>query len=242
MRLSMVLTGMVSWMLRVTGDYQSQSGAKYGPVDSDNPLNNMTFPLGGLNNLGAAQGQRINEAQGQRDVVLYSPWLGGRVMDIENSDNGQAMFMPDDDHSTVGYQNNMPVYYYGAFLNGAYPIEDFNSIGVNNDPSYPASLTDRAFRLSPRLDVGGVDGMINKGISLSKNGDVLEVWRGMYIENVVIPANRGDVTIRSVENKGVLPPRGETTQFTTANNYRGYSAVATPGRMALPIRALRQAF
>jgi len=225
--------------LDVTGnwwDYESVSAQKYGPADVNNPLNNFTFPAGGLNNVGAGRSQRINQGTpGQTTAILYSPWLAGRVMDVEaNMGSGNAPSHPDDDEFVVGYQNQSPVYYVATLLNGTYGFP--SSIGINPDFSYPNSLTQDALSLVPRVDVGGVDGMINKAISLAKNNDIIEVWRGLYSENIVVPNKFGTVTepfgritIRSVENQMVLPVRGVTTANSQATNYRGYSATLTPG-------------
>jgi len=228
-------------------DYQSQSASKYGPVDYDNPLNNTTFPLGGINNLGAGRGQRINEVLegSQGDVIVYSPWLGGRSSDIDGIDTGNALSLPDDDPATPGYQNVQPVSYYGAFLNGRYPVPGFQSIGVGNDPSYPLSINspvlgNRPFRLMPNVDVGGVNGTINKAISLAKDGDKVEVWRGMYVENVVIPnkfgtvsGSEGRITIRSVENGEVVAPKADARSTSANNLYRTYTANVSAGRLGI---------
>jgi hypothetical protein len=228
-------------------DYQSQSAAKYGPVDFDNPLNNTTVPFGGVNNVGAGRGQRVSEVLegSQGDVVVYSPWLGGRTSDIEGIDTGNALAMPDDDPATPGYQNAQPVTYFGAFLNGRYPVPGFQSIGIGNDPSYPLSINspvlgNRPFRLVPTVDVGGVNGTINKAISLAKDGDKIEVWRGMYIENVVIPnkfgtvmGSEGRITIRSVENGDVAAPKADARSASANNLYRTYTANLSSGRLGI---------
>ncbi|MCS6904473.1 MAG: fibronectin type III domain-containing protein [Bacteroidia bacterium] len=226
-------------------DYQSLSAAKYGPVDVDNPLNNSTFPLGGVNNLGAGRGQRINEVleSSQGDVVVYSPWLGGRTADIEGIDTGVALSIPDDDPATPGYQNKEAVSYYLVYMNGRYPVPGFQSIGVGFDPSYPLSINspvlgNRPQRLTPTVDVGGVNGMINKAISLAKDGDKIEVWRGLYVENVVIPnkfgtvsGSEGRIVIRSVENGEEVAPKADARSTVANNLYRTYSAVISPGRL-----------
>lgn len=215
-------------------DPQTAASTMYGPVDNDNPLNNLSSTaVAPLSNVGGSSGQRIAE-EGNFDVVLYSPWLGGRTDDIKNGVNPQASIL-DDDASTEGYQNVAPVTYFVSMLNGFTALGDGQSIGLRSTGFDYTFYTNAipTMNLVPTINAGGTNGMINKAVALSKSGDAVKVWRGLYIENIEVPNTfgsvgnaRGQISISSVENMGVMAPMAMTVdnnQPSNVFNFRAYN-------------------
>lgn len=153
-----------------TANWWGKTTGKVGPNDNDNPLN-----------LGAGTGQRVVEFGSQTNVALYSPWLGSRVSEIGTPSSQIDSNGPDDDPSTPGVQIMVPTIYYGSELFGL----------------SPTFFTPQSQTLYPTVDVGGVTGMINKAITHAKSDDIIEMYRGLYPENVVVPVNFGTLTIRA---------------------------------------------